>query len=279
VGKKTGTTVKTGTLKRAGKLFWPGLMFVCLAFCSCASLQEKLQELSEAISASFSADDDGPDAPAQGTDKRSGADDAHWDIAALDTARGADYLSGVEKDVILEMNKVRTNPSKYAELYIKPRLKYFFGTNYSVPGKITIATKEGKKAVEECIAALSRARPAAALLPERGLARAAKDHAADQGPKGATGHGGSDRSSPAARISRYGKMGNTMGENISYGDNSGREIVCSLLIDDGVPNRGHRTNIMNKTFSQCGTGFGRHKAYRSMCVIVYAHGYTSAAAE
>lgn len=253
---------------------------VCVCgFCFVRRSTGKIAGDSASIGAAFQGDGGGADAPVQRADKRAAPDDANWDMAALDTARDTDYLSGVEKDVILEMNKVRTNPSKYAELYIQPRLKYFFGSNYSVPGKITIATKEGKKAVEECIAALSRAKPVPALNPEWGLARAAQDHAADQGPAGYTGHGGSDKSSPATRVVRYGKMGNTVGENISYGDSTGREIVCSLLIDDGVPGRGHRTNIMNKTFSQSGAGFGRHKAYRSMCVIVYANGYTSAAAE
>jgi uncharacterized protein YkwD len=67
----------------------------------------------------------------------------------------------------------------------------------------------------------------------------------------------------------------TYGENISYGDATGKEIVCSLLIDDGVPNRGHRENIMNRAFTQVGTGVGSHTQYRSSCTTTYANGYRS----
>jgi len=208
---------------------------------------------------------------------RADPDAANWDIAALDTAANADYLSAIEKDVILEMNKVRTNPGKYAELYIRPRLRFYNGRHYSVPGEITILTEEGAAAVDECIRALGQAAPAGILKPERGLSLAARDHVADQSRTGQTGHGGSDRSSPEIRVRRYGAFGNswTLGENIAYGETSGRDIVCGLLIDDGVPGRGHRTIIMNNAFTQTGAATGTHSQYRTSCTIVYANGYVS----
>jgi uncharacterized protein YkwD len=76
---------------------------------------------------------------------------------------------------------------------------------------------------------------------------------------------------------RYGVFGSsyTLGENIAYGETTGREIVCGLLIDDGVPNRGHRTNIMNRAFTQIGVGYGTHTQFRTSCTITYANGYFS----
>jgi uncharacterized protein YkwD len=209
--------------------------------------------------------------------RRGDPDAANWDIAALDTAANVDYLTGIEKDVILEMNKVRTNPKKYAELYIQPRLRYYSGKNYSVPGQITIVTQEGAAAVNSCITALNRASGVGILTPEKGLSLAAKDHVTDQSRTGQTGHNGSDRSTPETRMKRYGAFSGswTLGENIDYGDTTGRDIVCGLLIDDGVPNRGHRTNIMNKAFTQTGIGYGTHTQYRTSCTITYANGYNS----
>lgn len=81
-----------------------------------------------------------------------------WNIKSLDTARNVDYLSDFEKNVILEMNKARTNPKQYADLYIVPRLENFDGYNYiekrmsaAGPYNWTIRTQEGPAAVKECI--------------------------------------------------------------------------------------------------------------------------------
>ena len=179
--------------------------------------------------------------------------------------------------MILEMNKVRTNPKKYAELYIQPRLRYYNGKNYSVPGQITIVTQEGAAAVNGCVTALNKANSAGILTPEKGMSLAAKDHVTDQSKTGQTGHNGSDRSTPESRMKRYGKFGGswTLGENIAYGETGGRDIVCGLLIDDGVPGRGHRTNIMNRAFTQTGAAYGTHTQYRTSCTITYGNGYVS----
>ncbi|MDR2073647.1 MAG: CAP domain-containing protein [Spirochaetaceae bacterium] len=216
-------------------------------------------------------------APLDNITGRADPDAANWDIAALDTAANVDYLTAIEKDVILEMNKVRTNPKKYAELYIQPRLRYYSGRNYSVPGQITIITQEGAAAVNSCITALNRANAVGVLTPERGLSLAAKDHVTDQGRTGHTGHNGSDRSTPETRMKRHGTFGGswTLGENIAYGETTGRDIVCGFLIDDGVPGRGHRTNIMNRAFTQTGAAIGTHTQYRTSCTITYANGYSS----
>jgi uncharacterized protein YkwD len=218
-----------------------------------------------------------PNLVSTNTNRRSDPDAANWDISVLDTAANADYLTAIEKDVILEMNKVRTNPKKYAELYIQPRLRYFSGKNYSVPGQITIVTEEGATAVNGCITALNRANSVGILIPEKGLSLAAKDHVTDQGKTGQTGHNGSDRSTPETRMKRHGVFSGswTLGENIAYGSTTGRDIIVDLLVDDGVPNRGHRTNIMNKAFTQTGAGFGTHTQYRTSCTITYGNGYTS----
>jgi uncharacterized protein YkwD len=140
-----------------------------------------------------------------------------------------------------------------------------------------MVTQEGTSAVNSCITALNRSSNVGILTPEKGLSSAAKDHAADQSKTGQTGHNGSDKSTPEIRMKRYGVFGGswTYGENIAYGDTTGREIICSLLIDDGIPNRGHRTNIMNKAFTQTGAAYGTHAQYRASCTINYANGYSS----
>jgi hypothetical protein len=43
-----------------------------------------------------------------------------WDHNVLNTAISASYLSSFEKELILEINKVRSNPTKYSKEYIAP---------------------------------------------------------------------------------------------------------------------------------------------------------------
>ena len=74
----------------------------------------------------------------------------------LNTAETTGYLSTIEKEVILEINKLRSNPSKYADEYIVP-LKERYQKNYLFyPGDKPLATKEGVRALNECIRALKQ---------------------------------------------------------------------------------------------------------------------------
>lgn len=194
----------------------------------------------------------------------------NWDLSLLDTARGVDYLAAREKNVVLELNKVRTNPKKYADLYLVPTLRYYQGKELRYPGRIIILTNEGRSAVDECIRILSSMRPLKPLLPSMPLYLAAKDHAQDTGPKGIVGHTGSDGSSLLVRIKRHDKELRTIAETINYGNDEAREIVKSLIIDDGVLGRGHRKIILTPGYDCVGLSIGSHKSYGHVCVIDYA---------
>jgi uncharacterized protein YkwD len=185
---------------------------------------------------------------------------------------GVDFLSDIEKDVMKEMNLARTNPAEYAAK-LKEFRKRYRGNLIIVPDGINMMTNEGVRACDEAIRFLETSKPLAPLKVSKGLSLAARDHAKDQGPKGATGHDGSNGSSPFARMNHYGKWLGSAGENISYGKNTGEEIVFQLLIDDGVQSRGHRKNIFSSAFNFAGIGFGSHRKYNYMCVIDFAGGY------
>ncbi len=203
---------------------------------------------------------------------KSGGDDG-WNLKLLNTAGNANYLSQVEKDVILEVNKFRSDPHRYAELYIKPYRDYYHGNKLDIPGRITIITQEGTKALNNCLSDLMKSKAVPILYPEKGLSLAAKDHARDQEKTGQVGHNGSDGSTMTDRINRYGKWLKTVGENIDYGNSTARDIVISLLIDDGVPSRGHRKNLLNDTFHKIGVSVGPHPLYRNVCVMDFAGDY------
>lgn len=184
----------------------------------------------------------------------------------------ADYLSAMERGVLEEINVARTNPLKYAE-FAKDLRKSMAGRMIKRPGKPTILTREGIAAVDEAIGFLRSVQPVTALSPSRGLSMAARDHVRDQGPKGTTGHEGSDGSQINHRADRYGKWTAVIAENISYGAETPREHVLALIIDDGISSRSHRKNIFNPTLHMIGIAIGPHAKFRTMCVMDVAGGY------
>ena len=184
----------------------------------------------------------------------------------------AGYLTELEAELVREHNTARTDPAAYADL-LEERLQYFDGNLLRLPGQIALVTREGRAAVEEAIRFLRRARPLPPLGPSRAMSRAARDHVRDQGPSGQIGHGGTDGSGPGDRLERYGIWSGRWAENISYGHGDARHIVIQLVVDDAVPDRGHRANIFHSGLFVLGVACGRHAAYGAMCVIDYAGDY------
>ena len=92
------------------------------------------------------------------------------------------------------------------------------------------------------------------------MARAARDHCNDIGPKGQISHIGSDGSQPWERIERYAEWDGSVAENISFGQDTGADLILNLYIDDGVTNRGHRTNMINKELTMTGIAACSHNS-------------------
>jgi uncharacterized protein YkwD len=182
------------------------------------------------------------------------------------------YLSPLEKAVVNEMNLARTSPKEYLSLLEQFR-RYYDGKRLRLPGEPLILTKEGTSAVVEATRSLRSQKPVSPLSPSKGMTLGAKDHLRDLRTSGASQHKGSDESQAWDRVNRYGTWQKVIGENISFGHNKARNIVMTLIIDDGVPNRGHRKNIFNPDFRLVGVACGDHPAYRTICVITFAGGY------
>ena len=138
---------------------------------------------------------------------------------------------------------------------------------------VPLRTQERSRAVDEAIRFLRGVKPLSPLVLSPGLCLAAADHCREQAT-GAIGHYGSNRTNPGERISRYGAFGQGWAENIAYGRHSARDIVIALIIDAGVPGRGHRKNIFNRTYDVAGAAYGPHAKFGSVCSIDFASGYS-----
>jgi uncharacterized protein YkwD len=171
-----------------------------------------------------------------------------------------------------ETNLVRQDPAAYA-VHLEAMLPRFDGMMMEREERPLLRTEEGAVAVQEAISALRARTPVQSLGWSRGLAGAAADHVKDQGPIGGVEHYGTDGSDPARRAERRGRWVSGMAENIAYGENPAREVVIQLLVDDGVPDRGHRNNILDGNWAIEGVACGPHRDYRQICVMNYAVKY------
>jgi uncharacterized protein YkwD len=179
--------------------------------------------------------------------------------------------------IVREMNLARQSPAFYAT-YVEQMRSRFNGKFFLLPGQTKLFPKEGLRAIDEAIRFLHTVQPEQPLVLSLGMSRAAAEHCADQ-IGGAIGHDGSDRSNPAARISRYGVWTLGWGENIAYGKTTARDIVLALVIDDGIPGRKHRKNIFNPKFNFAGAGYGPHARFHTVCSIDFAGGYIESGRE
>ncbi len=180
--------------------------------------------------------------------------------------------AGVEEDILHEMNRARTQPAEYAkELRAYWDKAPFKDKIFTLPGeRINYVTNEGRPAVDEAIAFMERQPPISSIRLSQRHAGAASDLVAAQGAAGLIGHVGPDGSRPSDRIKRHGGDISLSGEVIYYGSTaqtSAADVVRSLIVDDGVADRGHRKNIFDPRFLSAGAACGPHKQYGGMCVV------------
>jgi uncharacterized protein YkwD len=209
----------------------------------------------------------------------------------LNTAAHCNYLSADEKQMIFEINLVRSQPQTYLNL-IKPYLKkaeaeleiygpgevrYSIETTYKQQnGKLSVYKidtqayyryEEEVAAIKSLIHDLENLQPMSILQPDEGIYNAAIKHGRDQDRHDwKLGHYGSDHSTPMERIIRYAPNMVSGNENIAgrYPEASPREIVILLLIDSGIAGYGHRYNLLNPQWTHvaCYSGGLHNGMYR-----------------
>jgi uncharacterized protein YkwD len=193
----------------------------------------------------------------------------------ISSTKGA-AAAALEQDVLKEINLARTRPAEYAA-YLEQLRPYFNGKEYRRPGMPGLLTQEGTQALDEAIGALRAAQPAPALSLSQGMCSGARELVKDQGGTDVTGHKGKDGSFCEQRAQRFGTWKEPIGENLSYGNDTARERVLTLLIDDGFASRGHRKRLLDTSFRVAGVACGDHKL-GAMCVITLAGGFNDGAA-
>lgn len=120
------------------------------------------------------------------------------------------------------------------------------------------------------------------LLPHPALHLSAADHAFDLGRTGYASHTSSDEKTRVTnRISRYGNWGHKVGECLWYGTlpESGYQVVEDLIVDDGVPSRGHRLGVFDPAYFFVGIAIQHHKTFGFCCALNFANAHAVPALE
>jgi uncharacterized protein YkwD len=187
------------------------------------------------------------------------------DLPTPDTDPAASPVAAAAPDVdaavLAEVNFARANPQAYARaLLAQPVSDWERG----------LAERPDPAAYAEAVAFLLRQAPLPPLHADDRLAAAALEHVAAQGAAGQVGHAGPRGEAFDARLRRHGVEARMWGENIAYGPARPSDVVRELIIDSGVPDRGHRRNIFYADFAAAGVSCGPHRDYAAMCVMDFA---------
>ena len=184
-------------------------------------------------------------------------------LFATGSAKPAAAQMGLEAAVLAEVNFARTHPTQYAE-----RLRRA-AERGGPEGYSEIGNEDGD-AIDEAIDFLQQQEPLPPLRPNAGLAAAARAHAASQGRTHQIGHVSPGGQTLSQRLHAHGVWAGMAAEDISYGYDNPHAVVRQLIVDSGVPDRGHRQNIFSPSYREAGVSCAPHRAWGAMCVIDFA---------
>lgn len=167
------------------------------------------------------------------------------DFNRLNTAKNETYLTKVEREMVQEINLARAYPKVYAQIVAQ----YLAKTSDKENGLSHVDYMAGTELIEE----LKNATPVAILKPMRGVYNAAKSHGLDCKQRGFLAHEGSDGKDPWDRILKHCPKLTMGNENlVSNAAPDVRVPVLELLIDGGIPSRGHRYNMLDADWRYVG---------------------------
>ena len=180
-------------------------------------------------------------------------------------------MSDFNKELLDEINFLRTNPrryskklSKYVE-YFKDKILYLPGTNAG------IQTEEGAEPYKEAIISLSTESRREPLLPSKGLCKICED-LLKEAQKDADNVG---NISVEKLINKIGSIKGSLSRLFEFGGETPEQVVINLIVGDGDPSRGQRKSLLNAEVKKIGLANGKHDSYGHCTVILSTTQFTN----
>ena len=184
--------------------------------------------------------------------------------------RYSDLIPGI----LREVSDLRQNPALYVRK-LEQFLTTYHGQVRHRPDEVPILTQEGTEPVRLAIERLLSVQdPLRKCDWSEALSAAAQAHALDTGSKNIVGHVGSDGRQLSERIKEFGDWDGSLAEVLCYGAVTATEVVCALLVDDGLPFREHREALLLPDLRWIGVAFGPHEEQKTVATIILASKFT-----
>ena len=179
----------------------------------------------------------------------------------------------IQTSLYKELNKLRQDPKSYIPL-IKAQMETIKKNNVlkKKDSNLQIQTLEGKAAYNEAILFLENQEPVNPLTKEIKLSYAAQDLAKDIGERGIVSHQDKDGNYVSERIEKYCEWDYCANEVIEVSSRNVKDILISLLVDDGVRDRPDRRALFQNIYNYVGISCGPHTEYEIVTVLVFAGG-------
>lgn len=161
-------------------------------------------------------------------------------------------LSQNEQEVYYWVNVLRADPDLFLKNYVLPFLSQF-------------PEAKGSSA-SSLIADLKAQSELPMMAPKDNLLKASRVHAVDLSKQNRISHSSSDGRSFRQRMEAAG-VTTCAGENILEGKSDALKAVILLLIDEGVPDKGHRKSLLNARFNLMGCSFVPKKDGQSYVLV------------
>ena len=169
------------------------------------------------------------------------------------------------KEIIEEINKLRSNPSLYAKK-VEEYSQYFTDKIIKLPNlNIKIQTQEGATPYLETVEYLKGLEKVNELIPSKALCEIAQEFV-DNVKDSETGE--IDEEIHEQIIDKHGTFTGRFTRAMDFGGFTSEQIVINFLVCDGDTDRSQREPVLGTGLNKIGIAFGKHNVYSTVCVLV-----------
>lgn len=190
------------------------------------------------------------------------------ELELANTAKDARYLTDEEKKVIFYMNLVRLDGEKFFNTYFQEFVESHNERMIKYSNYNQLKIDKSDKYYRGLRSDLKLIKNLSLFYPDETLTYVSEQHGNDMDKHNIASHNSYNGKTAADRIGKY-YANKSMAENLAFGFSQGLDNVCILLLDKGVPDLGHRKNILNvkSGLNLVGVSIQHHPTYKYSATI------------